>query len=134
MRRSELVTVPDFSPQACAGSSTCAPASTVSLERIKALGFIPWVTDGQVGTVGVGSVELVPRRVLVVYYGGESLSLNYSSPHRFLQMPLNHMGYVVDYADVRNPLPEGVLQDRYAGVVTWFSGYLPEGRVRTVSQ
>ena len=32
MRRSELVTVPDFSPQACAGSSTCAPASTVSLE------------------------------------------------------------------------------------------------------
>ncbi|AVS61103.1 hypothetical protein C8241_04685 [Paracidovorax avenae] len=103
-------------------------------ERIKALGFIPWVTDGQVGTVGVGSIELVPRRVLVVYYGGESLSLNYSSPHRFLQMPLNHMGYVVDYADVRNPLPEGVLQDRYAGIVTWFSGYLPEGRVRTVSQ
>src|SRR6266478_3924348 len=33
MRRSELVTVPDFSPQACAGNSTCAPASTVSLER-----------------------------------------------------------------------------------------------------
>ena len=32
MRRSELVTVPDFSPQACAGSSTCAPTSTVSLE------------------------------------------------------------------------------------------------------
>ena len=26
MRRSELVTVPDFSPQASAGSSTCAPA------------------------------------------------------------------------------------------------------------
>ncbi len=25
MRRSELVTVPDFSPQACAGSSTCTP-------------------------------------------------------------------------------------------------------------
>ena len=33
MRRSELVTVPDFSPQACAGNSTCAPAATVSLER-----------------------------------------------------------------------------------------------------
>src|SRR5438477_353791 len=33
MRRSELVTVPDFSPQASAGSSTCAPALTVSLER-----------------------------------------------------------------------------------------------------
>ena len=33
MRRSELVTVPDFSPQASAGSSTCAPELTVSLER-----------------------------------------------------------------------------------------------------
>ena len=33
IRRSELVTVPDFSPQACAGSSTCTFASTVSLER-----------------------------------------------------------------------------------------------------
>ena len=32
MRLSELVTVPDFSPQASAGSSTCAPTSTVSLE------------------------------------------------------------------------------------------------------
>ena len=33
MRRSELVTVPSFSPQAAAGSSRCAPALTVSLER-----------------------------------------------------------------------------------------------------
>ena len=33
MRRSELVTVPSFSPQAAAGRRTCAPASTVSLVR-----------------------------------------------------------------------------------------------------
>ncbi len=32
MRRSELVTVPSFSPQAAAGSRTCAPASTVSFD------------------------------------------------------------------------------------------------------
>ena len=32
MRRSELVTVPDFSPQAWAGSSTCAPELTVSFD------------------------------------------------------------------------------------------------------
>ena len=31
MRRSELVTVPSFSPQAAAGSSTCGAAETVSL-------------------------------------------------------------------------------------------------------
>ena len=32
MRRSELVTVPSFSPQAAAGSRICAPALTVSLD------------------------------------------------------------------------------------------------------
>ena len=32
MRRSELVTVPSFSPQAAAGSSTCAPAVMVSFD------------------------------------------------------------------------------------------------------
>ena len=103
-------------------------------ERIKALGFIPWVTDGHMLTMGIGSVELVPRRVLFLYFGGESPALNYANAHRFLQMPLNHMGYVVDYADVRNPLPEGVLRDRYAGVVTWFSGFVPEANGRSVSR
>ena len=33
MRRSELVTVPSFSPQAAAGSSTCGDASMVSLRE-----------------------------------------------------------------------------------------------------
>jgi len=103
-------------------------------QKIKDLGFIPWVTDSQVLTVGVGSIEVVPRRVLVVYYGGESPALNYAAAHRFLQMPLNHMGYVVDYADVRNELPAGVYQDRYAGIVTWFSGFLPETRTKAMNQ
>ena len=103
-------------------------------EKIKALGFIPWVSDGGLQTIGVGSVELAARRILMVYYGGESPSLNYSVAHRFLQMPLNHMGYVVDYADVRSPLPEGVLRDRYAGVVVSFSGFIPEGQVRSTSR
>ncbi len=93
--------------------------------KIQQNGFIPWVSDSDLSTVGVGSVELVPRRVLMVYNGAESPALNYSTAHRFLQMPLNHMGYVVDYADVRSPLPKGVYRDRYAGVVTSFAGFVP---------
>ncbi|KQM71267.1 hypothetical protein ASE76_08625 [Xylophilus sp. Leaf220] len=103
-------------------------------EQIKALGFIPWVTDGHVKTVGIGAVEPVPRRVLVLYNGGETPALNYTPAHRFLQMPLNHLGYVVDYVDVREALPAEVYQDRYAGVVTWFSGFLPENRIKPVQQ
>ncbi|WP_311221759.1 MULTISPECIES: bifunctional glycoside hydrolase 114/ polysaccharide deacetylase family protein [unclassified Acidovorax] len=109
-------------------------ATRQTAEKIKALGFIPWVTDSDLQTVGIGSVELMPRRVLMVYYGGESPSLNYSIAHRFLQMPLNHMGYVVDYADVREPLPKGVLRDRYAGIVISFAGFIPEAEGRTTSR
>ena len=101
--------------------------------RITALGFTPWVADGGLDSIGIGSIEVVPRRVLVVYNGDESPALNYANAHRFLQMPLNHMGYVVDYVDVTGELPETVFGDRHAGVVTWFSGSIPAGRQRALA-
>ena len=103
-------------------------------QRIQEHGIIAWVTDAALSSVGVGSVEAVARRVLVLYNGDESPALNYANPHRYLQMPLNHMGYVVDYADVREPLPANVQADRYAGVVTWFSGFIPTARRKEVGQ
>lgn len=94
-------------------------------KQIQDLGFTPWVTDHQLHTVGVGSVELVPRRIAVLYNGTEYPALNYSAAHRFLQMPLNHLGYLTDYFDVTQALPEDIYGDRYAGVVTWFGGSVP---------
>ncbi|MFN3375164.1 MAG: bifunctional glycoside hydrolase 114/ polysaccharide deacetylase family protein [Burkholderiaceae bacterium] len=105
-----------------------------TVEQIRAHGLTPWVTDSQLHTIGMGAIEPVPRRILILYNGGESPAVRYSNPHLYLQMPLNHLGYVVDYADARQPLPEGVLADRYAGVVTWFSGFLPEPNRRPVSR
>lgn len=92
--------------------------------QIKRHGFIPWVSDSKLESMGMGSVESIPRRIMMLYDSGESPALNYSNAHRYLQMPLNHLGYVVDYADVRKPLPD-IAPDRYAGVVTWLSGGLP---------
>ena len=103
-------------------------------EKIRALGFIPWVADGRLESLGIGAIETVPRRVLVIYDSGESPALNYANAHRFLQMPLNHLGYVVDYADVRQPLPAGIAADRYAGVATWFSGGIPDNLGRPLAR
>ena len=103
-------------------------------QRIAAHGFIPWVSDSKLHTLGVGNIEVVPRRVLVVYNGEEVVSLNYTNAHRFLQMPLNHMGYIVDYADTRYPLPEDIYGDRYAGVATWFSGFIPAQKGKDLSR
>ncbi|MFT4242906.1 MAG: bifunctional glycoside hydrolase 114/ polysaccharide deacetylase family protein [Acidovorax sp.] len=96
---------------------------------IAALGFTPYVADAKLETTGIGSIEAVPRRVLVVYDGTDSPALNYTGAHRFLQMPLNYLGYTVDYADVRDGAPPSVLADRYAGIVIWFTGYMAETHV-----
>lgn len=102
--------------------------------RIQADGFIPWVTDSALNTIGIGSIEPVPRRVLIAYNGAETPALNYTEAHRFLQMPLNHMGYVADFADIRNGIPPAVGADRYAGIVTWFNGHMPEDKATPMAR
>lgn len=90
--------------------------------QIKDLGFTPWVTDQQLNTIGIGSVEFVPRRIAVLYSSDEYPAPNYSDVHRFLDMPTNYLGYISEYFDVRQPLPPNLYGDRYAGVVTWLGG------------
>lgn len=101
-------------------------------EKIRALGIIPYVADGKLYGIGISSVESAPRHLAVIYDGADSPALNYTNAHRYLQMPLNHLGYVVDYFDAQNPLPEDIYADRYAGVATWFSGGLPDTQGRAL--
>jgi hypothetical protein len=91
------------------------------VDQIHRAGLIPWVTIGAGDRLGIGAIEPVPRRVLVVQDRAEEPSLASSVAHRLLAVPLEHLGYAVDYADVRAPLPTGDLQARYAGIVTWFT-------------
>lgn len=100
--------------------------SRATAEKIRQLGFTPWVSDQALGSIGIGTVEVVPRHILVIHNDEDAPAIKYSNAHRFLEMPLNHMGYVVDYVSTQQALPEDAHQDRYAGIVTWFSGALKE--------
>ncbi|MGE5387085.1 MAG: bifunctional glycoside hydrolase 114/ polysaccharide deacetylase family protein [Betaproteobacteria bacterium] len=91
-------------------------------ERIKALGIVPWVTDGALETLGIGAVEVMPRKLLFLFDGREAPAINYTNIHRFVEMPANHLGYVAEYHDVNAPLPEQVFAGRAAGVVLWLPG------------
>ena len=91
--------------------------------RILALGITPWVANADLDMLGVGTVEVLPRRVLVLTSRPlESGDFHTSTAQRFLGMPLNHLGYAYDLVDPRSdPLPSGTLAGRYAGVVSWLS-------------
>ena len=93
--------------------------------KIKAHGFIPWVSDGHLASMGVGTVDPLPRKILMMYDEppeGETDTLKESQIHRYAAMPLNYLGYVPEYWNIRTAgLPDASLTGRYAGIVTWFN-------------
>ena len=91
-------------------------------DRIRALGIEPWIADSQLGTVGIGRREIVPRRILMLYDGTQEPRLIDQTALRFATMPLQHLGYAVDFHDLRKPLPTGQTAGRYAGIVVWTGG------------
>ncbi|MDF2694044.1 MAG: Extracellular Matrix protein PelA, partial [Labilithrix sp.] len=92
-------------------------------KRILDLGFEPWVSSPKLDVVGVGRVEIVPRRVLLLYRSNSEGYLGVHDASVLLAPVLEWYGYAVDYADVRRPLPAEKLAGRYAGIVA----LLPEG-------
>ena len=90
-------------------------------DKIKSLGFTPWVTDKDLASLGVGSIEVMPRTVIGLYDGGEGAGgdLFFTNLQRFVVMPLNYLGYTVEMHDLREPLPAGILSGRYAGAIVW---------------
>jgi uncharacterized protein (TIGR01370 family) len=92
-------------------------------QRIADEGIVPWVTNGSLNQVGVGAIEPMPRKVLVLYDASEvqQNEVGYSNAHLNIAMPLEYLGYGAVYRDVDTELPPDTLRGRYAGIVSWFS-------------
>jgi uncharacterized protein (TIGR01370 family) len=88
--------------------------------KIRDMGFIPWVTNPELNLLGVGEIEVMPRKVLMVHNtANNEYELSETSALTYATMPLNYLGYSVEYLDARRPLPADPLAGRYAGVVVW---------------
>ena len=111
------ITVIDYAP------ANDQAARRALARRILDLGFEPWISTPSLDEIGVGRVEIVPRRVLLLYKSNSEGYLGVHDAAVLLAPVLEWYGYAVDYADVRRPLPAGKLAGRYAGVVT----LVPEG-------
>ncbi|MDR5740486.1 bifunctional glycoside hydrolase 114/ polysaccharide deacetylase family protein [Caballeronia sp. LZ016] len=101
-----------------------------AIDKIRQQGLIPYVTDGALQTVGSGIPSRpdasASRTILVVQDVQPGANLNVTPGVRFVSMPLNWLGYRVEFADVAKPLPEGDLSKRYAGVVVWLDYPAPD--------
>jgi hypothetical protein len=96
--------------------------------KILQVGFDPWVAEPSLDDVGVGTVEIIPRRVLLLYQSAKDQtksegSLVVDDATVLVAPALEHLGYQVEYVDVRKPLPTANLAGQVAGIVT----LLPDG-------
>jgi len=124
------VTVIDYLP-----SSQRVEARQVA-EKISKLGFTPWVTNANIDLLGIGSIEVMPRKVLMLYDEADDdteLMTNESSV-LYGTMPLNYMGYGAKYLDARSALPEYPLRGRYAGIVIWLQKPLNSRHARNLTR
>ncbi len=86
--------------------------------RIAALGITPYVADGRLSLLGVSTIRVMPRKILMLYSGPEDAQ--HTSLNWYAAMPLNYLGYSTRIRNVADGLPRGTLAGRYAGIVTWF--------------
>ncbi|MEJ0003941.1 MAG: sugar ABC transporter [Pararobbsia sp.] len=108
----------DFCP---AIDRACARADAKAVrEDGENIGLVPYVTDPTFDTVGIGRIEVMPRKILLVQNPEIGDRLDESAGVRDVAMPLNYLGYTIEFADLNHPLPEHVTPDRYAGIVVWF--------------
>jgi hypothetical protein len=64
--------------------------------------------------------EPVRREILAVYDSREEARPDQTRIHRFAEMPLNHLGFVVSYWDVNAALPSAERSANVRGIITWF--------------
>lgn len=88
-------------------------------QQISNLGFVPCITSGSLTTLGISTVEPLPRTILFLHEGMKPTDFSMNDPQRFGVMPLNYLGYRVEYLDVSEALPTASLAGRYAGIVSW---------------
>jgi hypothetical protein len=87
----------------------------VSLSVIQAVGG---------GVAAALAQEPIPvkREILGLYDGAQEGDANFTRIHRFAEITLNYLGFILRFHDIRTKLPEPAEIERYRGVFTWFAG------------
>lgn len=91
---------------------------------IAAHGFVPWISTPSLDHVGIGLLESLPRKVMMLHDSSDGTTLYFTLVHTLLAMPLEYMGYVPHYHDIATEgLPDQNLQGAFAAVA--YAGFSP---------
>lgn len=67
------------------------------------------------------------REILAIYDSLQEGEAQQTRIHRYAELPLNHLGLIVQFHDIRKGLPEpNSVEQRYRGILTWFVGSVPD--------
>jgi polysaccharide biosynthesis protein PelA len=87
---------------------------------------VVWTAFGLAASGASAAAETpVNREILGLYNSAEEGLYEESRLHRWLEMPLNHLGYKVTPYDVSKGLPPDATTRRFHAIVTWFGSQLP---------
>jgi len=79
-------------------------------------GMIPYIADKDLTRYGQTVYKVLKRDVLMLY-NGTDIAIDEAGVHLFDSLPLEYMGYRPVVRDIREGLPDGHLEDMYAGIV-----------------
>lgn len=115
------VTVIDYRPR------SERDAARATAQRVAELGFEPWVADGLLSTLGVGTLEVMPRKILILTDDPAALQGKESEALQLLGPVIEYLGYVPVQHALGQGLPAANASEHYAGLVTWLGSAAPKG-------
>jgi len=94
-------------------------------KKIYENGFIPYVTDKDLKTLGTSIYQIIPRKIMILYNSKEFDAAD-NDLHRNFQAFLEYLGYVPVMYDINKGLPKDYIGDEYAGILLRQTEYSPE--------
>lgn len=83
--------------------------------------FIGLVCALLISLCASANAATINRRILAVYDSTEVPAGELNRAHRYAAMPLEHLGFVVDYLDANKGIPNDLDMTKYHGILTWFA-------------
>ena len=104
------------------GSLLCMRHSRPRFVPLAAMTFFLALSVPTVGRSDDAATDhvVVPRAILALYDSRVETSLADSRIHRLAEMPLNHLGYRLDFWDLANGAPPVPAPQTHIAVITWF--------------